>query len=313
MRAVILGFLFAAVSSLGGFTQEAGPDVTAIVQALEAFDSNPNKKTREALDAALEAYSDEPTQESLEAVLARVKADAQKRSFKNLRISSQAALTHMEPVADVIPRQYLNMKMVSAIALFNHKPKKEALIEMVEAEAAVHSIYHQQGENLEDWVSPMQHEAQAWTLAMTAYFDSARKRRPTDEELDVLRNQLHLPGYHEADEADQENVSAGNKLPFCKGKYSEKPRLRYPSGASSKGKFGSVIVSVDIGETGKFENVEVLAAVPNKGFKTKATETISQWSWIVEEDQIPSENCKLEAQGVVIPLVFKLEQRSSIK
>ena len=195
--------------------------------------------------------------------------------------------------------------MIAAIALFNHRQKKEALIEMVEVEAHLHTLEHVRGEELEDWVRPMKYRAEAWQLAMIAYFDSANKRRPSDTELDAIKEELHPPGYH--DDAAEKGPPLSDRLPFCDGKYKKKRALRYPRGGVRKGMYGSVIVEVDTASDGKFQNVEVLAAVPSEGFREHATKVISTWSWQPVAGVTPGADCRLEGEGMIIPIVFSLD------
>ena len=169
----------------------------------------------------------------------------------------------------------------------------------------MHAIEHQQGDELEDWVKPMVHRAHAWELAMIAYFDSANERRPSDLELDAIRDNLHPVGVHDEDAPKEPKPI--DWLPLCDGNYKVKKSLRYPLGGVRKGMFGSVIVQVDTDKKGKFQNVEVLAAVPSEGFKKRATDAISTWSWKPDDEEAVGQSCQLEAKRMIIPVVFALD------
>ena len=304
MRTLIAAILLAFLSFGPSSAEETAPDTSAIEAAHAAWTAKANNKTRKALDEALGAYVGPPTTKTVIAHLERMTSDANKKDFGKLRISSLAVVEHLEPVADQVPERFYDTKMIAAISLFNHRQKKEALIEMTEVKAQLHGMDHLLGDELPDWVEPMEHRAHAWQLAMTAYFDSANKPRPSDRQLDKIEDDLHPTGFHDE---DPEEEAEPTRLPFCDGDYLKKKSLRYPAGGVRKGMYGAVIVEVDTIENGQFQNVTVLAAVPSEGFKEHAKKVISTWAWKPKKSAKPGEDCELERTGSIIPIVFALD------
>lgn len=304
MRAVVAVALVFMLSLSTASGEDAPPDTSAIEAAHAAWTAKANRKTRKALDTALEAYDGPPTTATVLAILDRMSADVRTKNFRTLRVSSLAAANHMEPIAEHVQQRYYDTRMIASISLFNHRQNKDSLTEMVEVIAHLHALEHLQGDELETWVKPMKFRAEAWKLAMKAYYDSAKKRRPSDEELDGIMEALHPPGYHDETTAIEQPVS--DKLPFCSGDYYRKKKLRYPRKAGEKGMFGAVILQADIDKAGKFENVEVVAAVPSEGFKSEVLKAVSTWSWKADEGQTPEVDCRLESENRIMSFSFEL-------
>ena len=313
MRNFFLGWVVTLAVAGFAYAQSDGPDVTAIVEAQAAFEAAPGKQTRKTLDAALDAYKGEPTIESLNAHLVRVRADSAK-SPSALRKSAVAAADHLEPAADVLPKQFADLRYMAAVALFNFSQKRGALDEMAHVEGLAHQLKESlkssdESDKYED-AEGLYYNAQAWGMAMEAYFDSLNKKRSSNAALQKILEQY---------DADTETINAKAqagesvddetgepRLSFCKGGLNLRPRLRYPNRAARKGMVGAVIAKFDQDSEGNVINAKVLASVPNEGFKDKALVTVSKWRYVPADDEQPGVTCRLERKNLIVPLTFQL-------
>ena len=115
-------------------------DTQAVVEAHEAFSKKANKKTRNALLIALNSYSGEPTLETVNAYVAVLQADVNARQDYLTKESGLAMAEHLEPVRDVLPKQYAEARFIGAVGLFNHTQARQAQLEMAHVKGFTHSL-----------------------------------------------------------------------------------------------------------------------------------------------------------------------------
>ena len=93
-----------------------------------------------------------------------------------------------------------------------------------------------------------------------------------------------------------------NGLPFCDGKLSENPDIRFPRNAGRAGTFGSVIMRISIDDL-DVTDVEVLAAVPAETFEKPALKAVRKKKWIVENGT-PGVTCSTSQKDMMAVVWF---------
>jgi len=294
--------LIAFACSLIMQAEPVGPDITNVVEAYDAYQAEPDRKARKALMAALTDYSGDPTSETVNAHMAVLGADTKAGKAKNMRESAVATADHLQPVADVLPQQYAEARYVAAIALFNWRQDDDAIIEMAHAQGLAQQA---RADPEAAWAKPLRYKADAWGMAMGAYFASADKRHPSDEEVAAVLAEYGA-------DTDSLNIAAASseeaedELRFCAGNLEMKPAMRYPAGGASRGMYGALILELTFDDEGNVQNPEVLASVPIEGFEEKSLRTVRKWHYKAAEGERPGETCRLTRENVVLPLVFQL-------
>ncbi|MCR9079318.1 MAG: energy transducer TonB [Hyphomonadaceae bacterium] len=295
-------FVLAIASDFDGHAQEL--DVTDIVTANDAFSAARSKTTRDALMGALSDYSGDATVESVNAYVTLLLHDGTGESSEDLYQSATAATAHFEPVADIIPKQYLEARLLAAIAQFNINQVPEAMIEMAHVEGRARAYEDEIGER-PDWAKTLEWKADAWGMAMDAYFDSAREDHPDESEIQAI-----LAGYN-ADVASR-NARADRSLderglPFCAGRMIQRPKMRYPAGYANRGRFGAVILELDLDSEGQVINPRVRASVPEGVFDEKSLRVVGKWKFKPDDRRAVGVSCRLERANLVQPLTFALD------
>ena len=291
------------------------PEDIALLEAYASWSQKPDRQRRKALDDVLDQLAEKDlTTLTLAAFHNRYMKDLSDQDWNEARESAAQAATHFAAFKDVIGEHWSNAAMTSITASFNHDPDPDDLLAMARHHVKLGKI-RRAHEDEPDWVSNHWFVSEAWQLAMSAYFHSARDRRrsgsrirgPDPEKLDRQVDAIMA----ELDEAGSSPVlktstaeEDPDTLPFCEGTFDMKPGLRYPSGAARRGMFGAVILSVTL-DHGEVSDVEVLAAVPNEGFTEDLTRTVEKWTWKTKEG-IPGETCRTSHSNLVWPFVFML-------
>ena len=277
-------------------------------------------ETRRRLDARLEDMSDEKP--SLLAVVVyreRYLSAYQARRWREARKLAAAATEHSEPERWTFLRFWSWSKMIELTADFNAEPRLKTLYALTHLEGQLSVDYGSfPGDEPPDWFIRRYYTVGAWRMTMQAYFASAGERsfRKTDRRVEEI-----LSGYRdEAERGYRDEAERGYRdeagppekpakkldipdlpISFCKGELSQEPPLKYPPGAFRARHYGAVILQLRIDE-GKVSDVEVLASVPDAGFKEEALETVPQWSYIAAADA--EQPCTLSIDKVIVPLVF---------
>lgn len=284
------------------YGDEAGPDITQINEAHAAFKAKTTGRNYSRLIKALDAYEDDVTTETVLAYTDLLKFDIEKRAYRRMRKTAVKAVDHYEPVADYIPRQYLDTRSLAAIALFNSDHDTDAMLEMAHVYGRARQIHNPDWSH-PDWATKAQWSSEAWLYAMEAYFLSVNRRYPDEDALDAIK-----ASYSQEDHQDPPKIASRvkHKLPHCKGELDMKPKIRYPKDASYRRMFGAVILEIELDSTGAVINPKVRAAIPFEGFSESVVKTASQWTYVPEDAEIPGETCRLQRKNLVVPFTFSL-------
>lgn len=300
-----LAFLLVCFAILpsASLAQDEPLDISAILEAQAAYDANQTNKTRAGLLNALETYKGEPTVETVNAHLIVMMNDTMAGNHRKMRDSALLATTHLEPVSDILPKQFAEAKFLAAVALFNDQFESSAIIEMAHVEGFARSMAGD-SENPPDWVDPLGWKATAWVYAMQAYFESVGERYPKTTEIDEI---LASYGF-DLDEANEEaRLTAGESgLPHCPGELIQRPKMKYPAGGARRGRFGAVILGFEFDRQGQVINPEVLASVPLEFFNAKSKRTVGKWRYKPDNEADVGVTCALERTNVVLPIVFQI-------
>ena len=279
-------------------------DVTEIVAAQAAYDESQTDARRAALLQALQNYQGDPAVETVNAHLIVVRQDAISGDFEKIRESALAASTHLEPVKDIVPRQYIDASLLAAVALFNSERDGDAMIEMAHVQGFAQQQRDSDG-NQPDWADKFRWQADAWSMAMDAFFETERIRHPEAREIDAI-----LATY----EADDESINAvadaseaDEGLPFCPGRVVQSPKLKYPATAAKDGLVGAVILGLDFDDQGKVANPKVLASIPTESFDDTILKTASKWRYRANKRKDVGVTCRVDRSNVVLPFIFTLE------
>jgi len=278
-------------------------DVTEIVAASEAFSGAQDLTTRNALFLALTAYDGDATVESVNAYVSLLLFDGAGDDNERLFASASAARTHFEPIADVIPKQYLEARFLAAVALFNMDQDAEAMVEMAHVEGRARAFTDRIGER-PDWATYLKWNADAWGMAMGAYFRSADEDHPNPSEIQAI-----LASYGEdlaSRNADAARNLDENGLPFCSGRMIQRPSMRYPFGKAAKGFFGAVILQMDLDPDGQVLNPRVVASVPTDVFEEKSLRVVGKWKFRPADRDAVGVTCRLQRTNIIQPLTFQL-------
>lgn len=300
-------FAFIAVFYMVGFAAPASAqdlDITEIVAAQADYDEAQTEARRAALLTALKNYQGDATVETVNAHLIVMSQDTVSGTFAEIRESAMAAIEHLEPVQDIVPRQYIDSKFVAAMALFNGEKDPDAMLEMAHVQGFANQFRNSEGEQPE-WATDLKWKAEAWTMAMDAFFESERDRHPDDDALDAIL--ATYPVAESAAASATEDASADAGLPFCDGRIVQNPKMRYPSEAQDDGLVGAVIIGFDLNADGQVINPKVLASIPNDAFEDRILSTLSKWRYRATKRKQIGVTCELSRSNIVMPFTFLLQ------
>lgn len=303
MRLVLslLVLLMGGWVSLPVFAQ--GFEVTDIVAASDAFLSDPSETNRETLIAALDDYSGDATVQSVSAYVHLLRHDGSRENAEDLIESATRATAHLEPVSDILPKQYLEARFLAAVAQFNHDPDPETMLEMAHVEGRSRAFTDEIGEQ-PVWAETLKWKADAWGMAMGAYFESTRDRGPSEQEIQTILASYGADVATLNALADRSLDDAG--LAFCPGKLIQRPAMKYPAGQLNRGRIGAVIMHFDLDPAGKVINPTVRASVPEGVFDEKSTRVVGKWRFKPDNKNAVGVSCRLERTNVVVPLIFTI-------
>ena len=294
----ISAIVFACLLSFGSAATAQESDISAVLAAKDSFADERSDKTRTDLLAALADYSGPPAVETVNAYMTLISSDSSAGDTEKMRESALAASAHFEPVKDIIPQQYAETKFVAAVAYFNDDPAPEAMLEMAHVEGFTKAYRDSLGEQ-PAWASKLKWKADAWGMAMEAYFDSARKRSPSDAEINAILATYPVP----QDAADE---STDGALPQCSGRMIQRPKMKYPTGKAMRGMYGAVILGFELDPDGRVVNPEILASVPIEEFDERSLQTVGKWRFKPDDPDQVGISCRLERSNVVQPLIFQI-------
>ncbi|MEC7291057.1 MAG: energy transducer TonB, partial [Pseudomonadota bacterium] len=276
-------------------------DVTEIVAAKQAFSAQANEDTRAALFDALAAYDGDATVESVNAYMALLLHDATGDSIEDMYQSATAATAHFEPVSDILPKHYLEARFMAAVGLFNVEHAPEAMEEMAHVRGRAQSFEDATGER-PAWATSLRWKADAWEMAMEAYFLSADEPYPSDSDIQSILASYGVDTATANARADRSVAERG--LPFCSGKLVQRPKLRYPIGGVRRGMYGAVILGLELDEEGNVIDREILASVPENQFDKKSLRVVKKWKYRATDENAVGVTCRLNRKNLVLPLTF---------
>lgn len=300
------GFFSACIAvCLGNLGHAQELDISEIVAAQTAYDESQTETRRTALLRALSNYQDDATVETVNAHLIVMSNDVASGDYEKMRESAVAATAHLAPVAEFLPQQYIEAKFVGAISLFNGEEDASAMLEMAHVEGFTGRFREPGFDDRPVWAINIYWKATAWTMAMDAYFETAKKDHPSEDEINAV-----LANY----KVDTETLNAAAKaseaesaLPFCDGRVVQSPQLRYPARSMRKGMVGAVIMGMDFDTGGKVLNPKVLASIPSDEFDESLLRTVSKWRYRAKKRKDVGVTCRVDRTNIVIPFIFTLE------
>ncbi|MEL7040461.1 MAG: energy transducer TonB [Pseudomonadota bacterium] len=274
-----------------------------VIAAHNTFIEDGSDDARGQLLAALSAYNGPPAVQSVNAYLTLMNRDATGDNYQHIRQSARATETHLMPVRSVLPKHYVEAKYIAAVALFNDRQDRDAILEMTHVEGFARAHFDDAGEKPE-WTEDLKWKAEAWRMAMQAYFESTGESHPAPSEIQEILATYpvdeHLLNALEIDS----NIDTD--LPQCSGRMIQRPGLRYPAGKARRGMFGAVILQLQFDENGNVVNPRVLASVPNGVFDDRSLSTVEKWRFKPDDPEAVGATCRIQASNVVQPLVFQL-------
>lgn len=304
MRRILLaGFLF--LMSMAWPTSSAQTDdISTVVQSQDAYIENQTAETRANLFSALQAYNGAVAVETVQAYMLLVANDATAGDARSMRESAAAAAAHLEPVANILPKQYVETKFAAAVAYFNDEQAQDAMLEMAHAEGLARQFRNEMDEQPE-WAWDLMWRADAWGMTMQAYFESARERYPADSEINAILDRYGADPDKMNAAVMADTDEAG--LPPCPGRMIQRPKMSYPSGGARRGMFGAVILSLEFDAAGNVINPGVLASVPIEEFDEKSLRVVGKWRFKPDDQSEVGVSCRIQRTNVVQPLVFSLD------
>lgn len=295
--------LILGVSIIGmAHADQAG--VVEITDAHAAFIEAPSEATRTELLAVLSDYDGTASVETVQAYLELMASDSVGTDHAKTRESALATMRHIEPISDLLSRQYYEAKYIAAIAYFNGEQNPNALLEMAQVKGFTTQFYDEAGEK-PDWAETLRWRADAWGLAMEAYFASARIRYPSESDIQAV---LASYGSGEIARRSQNtaSVSEASGLPQCAGELSQRPKIRFPSTRARRGMFGAVILRFGFDAEGQVVNPEILASVPQNAFDETVLTAVENWRYKPDRPRDVGKTCALVRSNVVLPITFQL-------
>ena len=295
-------------------------------------------EAEDSLDDALELASAEPPNLLTNKVFQeRYLAEFELQRWRKAAAVASAAAQYTEEQRTRFLDFWAWSKLISLISEFYSRPKLKTLRDM----AHLHGQLEADAWALEEvhrpyWLIDIINRTHAWRLTMEAYYahterrSSKRLKRQMREIVsaylppEVMRDRksVQLAFYKGAGDAgtgegtstvknpasrddikqplaDSEGDSDAQRL--CEGALLDDPPLRYPAAARWKGQFGSVILAFKLND-GELADLEVLASVPEEGFKEEVLKTVSQWRYVASDDA--ERPCSLDSPGLLLPLIF---------
>lgn len=276
-----------------------------MLSAYIEWNENPKRATRRDLDEKLTVIEALPA--SLISVVIfskRMQIDIDSQRWSNLLESAGGMARHLEPVNSVLPDLWAEAALTEQVADFNRSQNRRVEPRLAHVRGKLAEAVQDAEPPVIEQLDSMKWRMEAWQLAFEAYFLSVPGKRPTpSDDIDAIIDSY--PDFpHPSDDAD-DGQEVRDERPFCKGELKMSPPLRYSALQARRGQFGSVIANFSI-EASKVTDVEILASIPIDGFRVRAAETLSKWTWIADEEQ-PEPDCRMSRTNIVLPMVFSLD------
>lgn len=304
MRIFIIALSILAGLIAPSAAQDNDAALNAIEAAYSAYETKPDKTTRKALLEALDIYDGAPNTTTVSAHLRVMVDDTYAAKPRELFKSATMAREHLEPIANVLPQQYIEARYVAAVAHFNDRQKSAAMLELAHVQGLANQI-NSDGDEYLEWATSLRYKSEAWRMAMEAYFQSKGERFPSDQEINTILSTYKADPATVNAAADSDETTEG-QLPFCDGELKQRPKMRYPAGKAMRGMYGALLLELNFDETGQVVDPIVRASVPFEGFSEKALKTVSKWKYVAEDKKAVGVSCRLSRGNVILPMLFAI-------
>lgn len=296
----------AAVPAAALASQRPGaPHSAALLNAYVTWKVSPGRKNYNALNGELSKIAaTPPTSVSVSAFRDVYVSALQKQDWLNLSKSAEQAAEHFKLGGDPVPQFRMEAKLLAVSSAFNYGPKSPQLSDMAHLRGELgrmrqlFDIEHPD-EDYPEWLESSYWSANAWEVAISAYFSSIGQKAISDKDIEEIVDSylVDLPVKTDDEEG---------KLPMCEGTFVQKPSIKYPPIAGFRGRVGAVILGFRFDEAGKVRDAKVLAAVPTDGFRDEVIKAVSQWYFKPDEDP-KTAGCRLEHNKVVQTYAFAIQ------
>lgn len=296
----ITRFLFALFLCVLPWQASAQDEAVAdINRAFAQYAKADSDETRANLITALKAYSGPPTVETINAHLAVMMRDAPGEDYARIHESASIAAAHLEPVAEIIPKQFADARFISAVAAYNSKDDPNAVLEMAHIQGFTREISDDDG-NWAEWAKRLHYRATAWTTAMQAgLYRGQDAQRDSQMTVDAIVAQY-----------DQRPIAGATieapRLPFCPGEVRYRRKINYPNAAVGRGKYGAVVLGYRFDEEGRVQDAEILASVPSDVFDKESLRWVKSGQFRPKKKDQVGVTCRLDRENVVQTLAFGL-------
>jgi len=300
---ILISLILLWTTALFANSAQAQTSTAEITQASDALVASPSPETRDRLFELLAEYTGPPNVQSVSAYIGLLAYEQEQQNHETLLNAATAAAAHFQPASEIIPKPYLEARFLQALARFNRDRDPAAMIEMAHVEGQARAYQTHIGEQ-PAWASALKWKADAWGMAMDAYFESEKDAHPSDEEIQAV---LALYG---SDLAARRALAARaldeNGLALCAGRMIQRPAMRFPKVQAMRDLFGAVILEFDLDDQGEVQNPIVLASVPIAAFDEDALRTVEKWRFKPDRPREVGQSCRLNRSSIVQPLVFQL-------
>jgi len=278
--------------------QSAG--LTEVSDARAAYETLPSEVSREQLMSVLSAYQGKASVETVSAYMALLTSDVISGDSGKIAQTAIAATRHFEPIAALIPQQYLKARYLKAEAQFKRSQSAEALIDMAHVEGAA-KAYRTSDLRRPDWAKSLYWQAQAWRMTMQAYALEQKRGYPDTNEVNAILKSYEV----ELDRVPSETDSRLPELPVCDGRLIQSPKLRPPRRNVYPEIGAAVILRFGQDAAGRVIDPEVLASVPSNEFDESLLETVAKWKFRPAKRKQVDVTCRLSRTNVVMPVIFR--------
>lgn len=281
------------------------PQAAALLNAYIAWKVAPDRTNYKALTSELSKIeASPPTSVSVSAFRDVYVSALKTQDWLNLSKLAERAAEHFRLGGDPVPQFRTEAKLLAVSAAFNYAPRAAQLSDMAHLRGELRRMrrlfkIEHPDEDYPEWMESSYWSANAWEVAMSAYFLSIRKKAISDEDIEEIVDSYVADLPVEPDDEDA-------KLPMCKGTLVQKPMIKYPAIAGFRGRVGSVILGFRFESDGKVTDAKVLAAVPTDGFRDEVIKAVSQWYFKPDEDPATA-GCRLDHDKVVQSYAFAIQ------
>ncbi len=296
LRTLFFALIAAALVGPSGAFAQATPSKAQIENATMLYLNARNEDARANLVDALAAYSGPPTVQSINGHLTLMAQDAASEDAQRRFETAQAATTHLQLVAEIMPKQYLEARFRAAVARFEATRDTSAAYELAHVQGISGEIENQGV--WPQWARTRHYQAKAWALAMLAAARADSEASISQAAYDdILARYAPVKG----------PAPDYGARPLCKGEVRNRARLNSPKIAGQRGQWGALVLEYDFDDDGRVINEAVLAAVPEGAFEKDALKWVKKGRFRAENRDQVGVTCRINRRGIVQDLVFQID------